>query len=142
MLTYKTTVSGILYRKNFASLELAEAYFEGVFGVGISVKLADPNEQIPDPTPEQRLQKNLDFGQTLKKTFLQDNVDIIIARGYNFTESETSAMDAKFQYFFRLAEYGSIPQIAGLLPSIEVDALFTQARKDKYTQMINDFFAS
>jgi hypothetical protein len=96
---------------------------------------------IPDPTPEQRLQKNRDFGQTLLQTFLQDNVDIIIARGYNFTTEETEAMDAKFQYFFRLAEYGSIPQIATLLPGIPTDALFTQARKDKYAQMITDFFA-
>jgi hypothetical protein len=142
MLTYKTTVNGIKYLRNFADLAAAQTYFVGVFGVGTSVKLADPSEQIPDPTPEQRLQKNLDFGQTLKKTFLQDNVDIIIARGYNFTEAETAAMDAKFQYFFRLAEYGSIPQIAGLLPNIATDALFTQARKDKYAQMIADFFAA
>lgn len=119
---------------NAADLAAAEAYVLTNFGTGYTVVLSP--EQPATVTPIQRAKSHREFGALLFETFLNDNAEFAAARGSNFTVQETLDMDTKFGEFGRLCTYGSIPQIAILLPSIPTDAIFTQDRKDKYTAMV------
>jgi len=141
MTTYKATKGAQTYFKNFADLAAAEAYFLAELGWDWLVLEASADEQIPDLTPAQKAARHREFGAYLFQVFLDDNADFAAARGSNFTVEETMAMDAKFGDFGRLCTYGSIPQIAILLPGIATDTIFTQERKDKYISMVNAHLA-
>lgn len=136
MPTYKATKGALKAFRNFYNLAAAQAYFSGY-----TVTLANASEQIADPTPGEKAARHREFGALLFETFLNDNAEFAAARGSNFTVEETEALDAKFGVFGRLCQYGSIPQIAILLPSIPTDAIFTQARKDKYILMVENHLA-
>ncbi len=75
------------------------------------------------------------FGETLKDTFLVDNWNLPI----RFTPEMSFALMQKFQGIMAFASVGEIRRISELLPHIEVDTIFTQERKDRYTQMVNEF---
>jgi hypothetical protein len=48
---------------------------------------------------------------------------------------------AKFQTVLGFAQVGAVLSIEAHLPTIPTDEVFTQARKDKYMQMITDYLA-
>jgi hypothetical protein len=121
------------------TLQDAEAYVLANFGAGYTVSVAP--EQPEALSPEQKAERHRAFGKLLFDTFLNDNAVIASARGSNFTIEETLALDTKFGSFGRLCQYGSIPQIQQLLPGIAVDSIFTQERKDKYIEMVNNHLA-
>jgi hypothetical protein len=140
MITYIATKGkqGTYVKAN--TLKDAQDYVLANFGAGWTVTVSP--EQPETLTPEQKAERHREFGKLLFVTFLNDNAVFASARGSNFTVEETQALDAKFGAFGRLCEYGSIPQIQILLPSIEVDTIFTQERKDKYITMVNNHLAS
>ena len=47
----------------------------------------------------------------------------------------------KFRDILAFAQTGAITSIQTYLPLIAVDEVYTQERKDKYVQMINDYLA-
>ena len=137
MQTYNITNGKITYTIDFASLADAQSFADGL-GVGYTATLAPPNEQIPPITGAERVQMGLEFGDELKVTFLNDNQSSPL---FPFTEAQNNALMAKFQTILSFAQVGSILQISEILPSIVIDEIFTQARKDNYIAMCANFLA-
>jgi len=137
MQTYNITNGKITYTIDFESLADAQSFADGL-GVGYTATLAPPNEQIPPITGAERVQMVLDFGNELKVTFLNDNQSSPL---FPFTEAQNNALMAKFQTILSFAQVGSILQISEILPSIVIDEIFTQARKDNYIAMCANFLA-
>ena len=137
MQTYSITNGKITYTIDFESLADAQSFADGL-GVGYTATLAPPNEQIPPITGAERVQMVLDFGNELKVTFLNDNQSSPL---FPFTEAQNNALMAKFQTILSFAQVGSILQISEILPSIVIDEIFTQARKDNYIAMCANFLA-
>lgn len=81
---------------------------------------------------EGRFYKDLDFGKILINTFLIDN------RFTNppITPTQSLELLQKFQVVSALCDKGDIKSVSAIFPSIEIDAIYTQERKDKYVVMI------
>ena len=57
------------------------------------------------------------------------------------TQEQNDAILVKFRDILAFAQTGAIESINVHLPSIPVDEVFTQERKDKYIQMVTDYLA-
>ena len=117
--------------KQFATLEDAQA-FADTLGVGYT---AEFYKAYTAPTIQQRLDMDLDFGSHLIYIFVEDN------RIMDITPEQSEAVLIKFRDILAFAQTGAITSIQTYLPTIPVDEVFTQERKDKYIQMINDYLA-
>ena len=138
MQTYKITDTDNpfwgLY-KNFVSLQDAQTY-TNTLGSTFSVELASPEYQIPEPTPEEKLKYDIEFGNQLIDIFLLDNRLITPS----VTPSESLQLLNQFQAIEKLASLGDIKSVQVLLNQVIIDdRLFTQERKDKYLGMINSY---
>ena len=138
MQTYKITDTDNpfwgLY-KNFVSLQDAQTY-TNTLGSTFSVDLASPEYQIPEPTPEEKLKNDIEFGNQLIDIFLLDNRLITPS----VTPSESLQLLNQFQDIEKLASLGDIKSVQVLLNQVNIDnRLFTQERKDKYMGMINSY---
>jgi hypothetical protein len=138
MQTYKITDTDNpfwgLY-KNFVSLQDAQTY-TNTLGSTFSVELASPEYQIPEPTPEEKLKYDIEFGNQLIDIFLLDNRLITPS----VTPSESLQLLNQFQAIEKLASLGDIKSVQVLLNQVIIDdRLFTQERKDKYMGMINSY---
>jgi hypothetical protein len=121
--------------KNFVSLQDAQTY-TNTLGSTFSVELASPEYQIPEPTPEEKLKYDIEFGNQLIETFLVDNRLITPS----VTPSESLQLLNQFQDIEKLASLGDIKSVQVLLNQVNIDnRLFTQERKDKYLGMINSY---
>ena len=100
------------------------------FGAGYSVEYIAP---YTAPTIEERLEKDLYFGNSLIFTFVQDNRN----QGINTEQSE--ALLLKFRDILAFAQTGAITSIAKYLPLIETDSIYTEERKEKYISLINEY---
>lgn len=83
-----------------------------------------------------KLDLDLTFGKHLIREFVRDN------RVAQITAQEEALMMVKFGTILNYATVGAIRKISELLPSESIDTVFTQGRKDKYTQMIADYLNS
>lgn len=117
--------------KQFATLEDAQA-FADTLGTGYT---AEFYKAYVAPTIQQRLDMDLDFGSHLIYIFVEDN------RIMDITPEQSEAVLIKFRDILAFAQTGAIPSIQTYLPAIPVDEVFTQERKDKYIQMINDYLS-
>ena len=138
MQTYKITDTDNpfwgLY-KNFVSLQDAQTY-TNTLGSTFSVELASPEYQIPEPTPEEKLKNDIEFGNQLIDIFLLDNRLITPS----VTSVESLQLLNQFQDIEKLASLGDIKSVQVLLNQVNIDnRLFTQERKDKYMGMINSY---
>ena len=115
--------------RQFATLEDAQA-FADTLGVGYT---AEFYKAYTPPTIQQRLNMDLDFGGHLVYIFVEDN------RIMNITPEQSEAVLVKFRDILAFAQTGAITSIQTYLPLIPTDDVFTQERKDKYIQMINDY---
>lgn len=112
------------FRAEFTTLPEAQAY-------------AEENGNLPieliDTVLEDRFYKDINFGKELINEFLKDN------RQLPFTISHTQSvtMLQKFAGIEALASLGIIKSVLLMMESIEVDAVFTAERKQKYLRMIN-----
>jgi hypothetical protein len=121
--------------KIYAAIDLQEAEeIAATFGPGWVV--APTTEPLPQVSEEEIVESNISFGNQLVNLFMVDNAKIGI-----IPELESLALLAKFQQILPLAQLGSIKVVGDLLPSISIDAYFTQERKDKYQTLINDYLA-
>lgn len=102
--------------------------------------IENPNyEEITEETNDSdlisKLYKDIDFGNCLINTFLEDNRLMPVA----FTLEETKVMLSKFEKIEKLARLGDIKTVKVLIFITETDPIFTQERKDKYLLMINNY---
>lgn len=115
----------------FDTLEEAQAFADSL-GTGYLVEYVGPYEP---PSLQDRLQMDMSFGQQLVFIFVEDN------RIMDITPEQSEAVLVKFRDILAFAQTGAITSIQTYLPLIPVDEVFTQERKDKYIQMINDYLA-
>jgi hypothetical protein len=126
---YKISKDNWSCTKEFATLEEAQE-FAASLGKGYEVEYIGPVEPI---SIEQRLSMDMSFGQELVNDFVYDN------RIMSITSEQSEAVLVKFRDILAFAQTGAITSIQTYLPLIPTDEVFTQERKDKYTQMINDY---
>ena len=117
--------------RQFSTLQDAQAFADNL-GTGYT---AEFYKAYTPPTIQQRLSNDLDFGNYLVYVFVEDN------RIMNITPEQSEAVLVKFRDILAFAQTGAITSIQTYLPLIPVDEVFTQERKDKYIQMINDYLA-
>lgn len=115
--------------KQFANLDAAEAFAAGL-GAGYT---AEFYKEYTPPTIQERLQSDLDFGAHLIYVFVEDN------RTMNITPEQSEAVLIKFRDILAFAQTGAITSIKNYLPLIPVDDVYTQQRKDKYINLINNY---
>lgn len=113
----------------FDTLEEAQAFADSL-GTGYTVEFVAP--YVP-PTTAERLGLDMDFGNQLVTDFVYDN------RVMEITPEQSEAVLVKFRDILAFAQTGAITSIQNYLPLIPTDEVFTQERKDKYIQMINDY---
>ena len=117
--------------KKFESLEDAQAFADSL-GEGYTAEFYAP---YTPPTIQERLQMDMQFGQDLVFVFVEDN------RIMGTTQEQNDAILVKFRDILAFAQTGAIESINTHLPSIPVDEVFTQERKDKYMAMVTDYLA-
>ena len=117
--------------KKFDTLEEAQEFADSL-GEGYTVEFVAP--YVP-PSIEEKLSMDMAFGNELVTTFVYDN------RIKEITSEQSEAVLVKFRDILAFAQTGAITSIQTYLPLIPVDEVFTQERKDKYIQMINDYLA-
>lgn len=115
----------------FDTLEQAQEFADSL-GTGYTVEYVGP--YVP-PSIEEKLSMDMAFGNELVTTFVYDN------RIKEITSEQSEAVLVKFRDILAFAQTGAITSIQTYLPLIPVDEVFTQERKDKYIQMINDYLA-
>lgn len=128
---YKISKDNWSLTKRFDTLEEAQAFADSL-GTGYTVEYVGP---YTPPSVAERLAMDMGFCQELINTFVYDN------REMGTTQAQNDALMAKFQTVLAFAQVGAVLSIQVHLPSITVDEVFTQARKDKYIQMITDYLA-
>ena len=117
--------------KKFASLEDAQAFADSL-GEGYTAEFYAP---YTPPTIQERLQMDMQFGQDLVFVFVEDN------RIMGTTQEQNDAILVKFRDILAFAQTGAIESINAHLPTIPIDEVFTQERKDKYMAMVTDYLA-
>lgn len=101
--------------------------------VEVEVKTIEPKMDLGG-----LLENNLKFGNNLIKTFLLDNYNL----PQSFTLQQSIDLMIKFEAIIKLCQLGDVKSVLVLLPTIEVDEIFTQQRKQKYVEMIDNYLNS
>jgi len=101
-------------------------------GTGYTVTYLYP--YVP-PTPEERLETDINFCGELINIFLQDN------RIAGVTAQQGEALMSKFATTLSFAQVGAITSVDYHIKNMATDDVFTQERKDKYIQMISDYLS-
>jgi hypothetical protein len=86
-------------------------------------------------SPAQRLMEDKAFGEQLIFDFLLEN------RALGMSTPQALTVLMKFQAIEALAKLGDITSIRDLLPSIEPDEIFTEARKAAYIERVNGYLS-
>ena len=101
-------------------------------GTGYTVEYLYP--YVP-PTPEERLGPDQDFCNQLITIFLQDN------RIAGVTAEQGEALMAKFSTTLSFAQVGAITSVDYHIKNMTIDDVFTQERKDKYLNLIQNYLS-
>ena len=115
--------------QKYETLEEAEAV-ASTYGSGYEVELIGAVEPL---SIQVRLQMDLDFGQKLIYTFVEDNR----IQGINTTQSEQLLVE--FRDILGFAQTGAITSISVYLPNLPTNDVYTIERKEKYIAMINGY---
>ncbi len=115
--------------RQFTTLDDAQA-FADTLGVGYT---AEFYKKYTQPTIQERLNMDLDFGNQLVYVFVEDN------RIMGITSEQSETILVKFRDILAFSQTGAITSIQSYLPLIPTDDVFTQERKDKYIQMISNY---
>ena len=130
---YKIIKGGWSVFKQFADLAEATNY---AASLGVEYTVEDLGVAISLPKDENTV-VDKDFGQYLIDEFITDNRKH--NGGTGTTPAEEDALMFKFSNILNFASIGAIKRVSELLPDVALDAVYTQARKDKYTQMITNY---
>ena len=117
--------------QKFTTLEEAQTYAD-TLGEGYIAEYYAP---YVEPTIQERLSMDMQFGNELVWVFVEDN------RIIGTTQEQNDSILVKFRDILSFAQTGSITSIQNHLPNIVVDEVFTQERKDKYIDMVNDYLS-
>ena len=117
--------------QKFESLDAAQTFADSL-GEGYTLEYYAP---YTPPTIQERLSMDMDFGQQLVYTFVEDN------RIMGTTQEQNDTILVKFRDILAFAQTGAINSINVHLPNITTDVVFTQERKDKYIQMVTDYLS-
>ena len=139
--TYKISKGSWTAYINFESLQAAQEWADHK-GTGYTVELASAENQLFPPTIKEKVASRFEFGRALQEMFIEDNAQYEVDNNEIITTDESITLTLKLQLVLGFAQTGAIRDIANILPSIEVDTIFTQARKDKYSALINAFLNS
>lgn len=132
MTTYKISKDSWSTLQDFNTLQECEDWVLNTLGNGYTITISDI--PLPIPTPEQKLESDLQFGNYLINEFLKDNRLITPV----VTPTESLQLLSEFDNIEKLARLGDIKSVSILLNGMVVDTrIFTQARKDKYMGWIN-----
>ena len=115
--------------KQFNSLADAQTYAD-TLGTGY-VAAFWRNYKVPSLMD--KLQMDLNFCKDLIDEFLEDN------RIANITPEQSDAFLLKFQNILAFAQTGAVLSLQVHLPLIPIVEVFTQVRKDKYINQLNDY---
>jgi hypothetical protein len=75
----------------------------------------------------------MSFWKITEFEFLEDN------RIANITPAQSDQILLKFKDILSFAQTGAVPSLQVHLPLIPTDEIFTQERKDKYINQLNDY---
>ena len=112
-----------------------------VLGVDYTVTLE--KENIDVDTYQAKLDKaeaDKQFGSMLVSHFKADNA-VWAEENREITKAESDEMMGTFQLALGYANTGSIQEARETLAAINTTVIFTQARKDKYLAMMDDYLA-
>jgi hypothetical protein len=133
MITYKISQGSWATYQLFNDILEAELWTLSNLGTGYTVEVST-DVQITPPTPEERLQQDIQFGLSLIDMFLLDNRLITPP----VTPVESLNLLSEFNNIEKLARLGDIKSVSILMNGVQTDnRIFTQERKDKYMSMIN-----
>ena len=132
MTTYKFEKDLVFYLKNFDSIQAALDYNTEVFDGEYTVTVSE--NQIPDISPEERLQMDISFGMSMVQEFLLDNRLL-----GTIPVADQLLQLGKFKDLNTILTVGAIRTSYELLLTIPVDQYFTQARKNKYLTAIDTY---
>ena len=118
--------------EKFATIEDAQAFADTLPDQPYQVEYYAP---YTPPSIQERLQMDMQFGQELVFVFVEDN------RIMDTTQEQNDAILVKFRDILAFAQTGAVESINAHLPTIPVDEVFTQERKDKYMAMVTDYLA-
>ena len=113
----------------FNNMQEAQAKADSL-GTGYSVEYLYP---YVAPTPEERLGSDIDFCNELINVFLQDN------RIDGVTTEQGEALMIKFSTTLSFAQVGAITSVDYHIKNMSTDSVFTQERKTKYLDMIQNY---
>jgi len=94
---------------------------------------AEQEAQRLENQERQKLRNDMNFGKVLIEDYLFDNRKLKLSLQDSIKQKE------KFSGVQSLLEVGAIPDAKTLLSNIEIDTIFTQERKNKYTQKISNY---
>lgn len=135
MTTYKISKENWATYELFNSLQEAQDWTLLNLGNDYIVEVSS-DIQIEPPTKEEKLHNDKQFGQFIIEMFLLDNRLIEPP----VTQYESLELLQKFDNIEKLANLGDIKTVKTLLYNISVDdRVFTQERKDKYLNLINNY---
>lgn len=126
---YKISKDNWSVVQKYENIEQAEVFAQSL-GEGYSVEYVGEVKPI---TIEQRYEMDKAFCNDLISTFVLDN------RNIGTTPAQNDALMSKFQLVLGFAQVGAVKDIDAHLPSIPIDEVYTQERKDKYLQMLADY---
>jgi hypothetical protein len=120
------------YFQKFNTLEEAQT-FAASLGPDYSAEFIGP---YTPPTIEERLSMDLDFCNSLTLRFVEEN------RAAGITEAQSLALMAQFKDILSFAQVGAVGSVYSLLQGITPGEIYTQERKDKDLNDINNYLNS
>mgnify|MGYP005997063033 CR=1 FL=1 len=117
--------------RKFENINTAQTFADSL-GEGYT---AEYHSTYTPPSIQDRLIMDMQFGQQLVFSFVEDN------RIIGTTQEQNDAILVKFRDILAFAQTGAINSINVHLPNITTDVVFTQERKDKYIQMVTDYLS-
>lgn len=134
MITYKISKETWATYKKFNTSQECETWVLNLLGEGYDISISDI--EITEPTPQEKLQSDINVGLNLIEEFLIDNRNITPS----MDSTESLQLLSQFSNIEKLARFGDLISVLSLLQNIQVDVrLFTQERKDKYITQLNSY---
>lgn len=132
---FKITKDYLSTIRTFLTLEIAQQWAIDNMGENCII---EEYEDYAVQTIEDKLKMDIAFGQSLIETFLLDNRNIYPP----ISVADSLAIASKFANIEILSRLGNIKSVQVLLNNMATDEIFTQDRKTKYLEMINNYFTN
>ena len=128
---YKIYKSNWSVKKKYATAQEAQDFADSL-GDGYLVELLGP--YIP-PSIEEKVVQDVEFCTFLTNRFIVEN------REANITEAESLELMQQFSSIMSFAQVGAVDSVYTLLQQVVVGRVYTQQRKDRDLQDIENYKA-